>query len=166
MVNCIGNRETLVVNNQMKHQKLETTPEISKRMSNVHLKGGKAETALAKALWAEGVRYRKNYRKLPGSPDIAITKYKIAVFVDGEFWHGYDWENRKGKLKSNREYWIEKIEENIARDKRNDKLLQESGWITIHFWEKEVNKDLERCKTEVLESLKRRKEEVSDADDL
>ena len=94
----------------MKHRKLETTPEVSKRMANVHLKGGKAETALAKALWAEGVRYRKNYRKLPGSPDIAITKYKIAVFVDGEFWHGYDWENRKGKLKSNRDYWIEKIE--------------------------------------------------------
>ena len=62
----------------MKHQKLETTPEVSKRMANVHLKGGKAETALAKALWADGVRYRKNYRKLPGSPDIAITKYKIS----------------------------------------------------------------------------------------
>ena len=60
----------------MKHQKLETTPEVSKRMAKVHLKGGKAETALAKALWAEGVRYRINYRKLPGSPDIAITKYK------------------------------------------------------------------------------------------
>ncbi len=142
----------------MKHQQLETSPEISKRMANVHLKGGKAETALAKALWAEGVRYRKNYRKLPGSPDIAITKYKIAVFVDGEFWHGYDWENRKIKLKSNREYWIEKIEENIARDKRNDMLLEEMGWKTIHFWEKEVNKELDRCKNEVLEEVAIRKE--------
>ena len=102
-------------------------------MANVSLKGGKAETALAKALWAEGVRYRKNYRKLPGSPDIAITKYNIAVFVDGEFWHGFDWENRKTKLKSNRDYWIEKIEENMARDIRNDKLLQEQGWITLPF---------------------------------
>ena len=82
----------------MKHQKLETTSEISKRMSNVSLKGGKAETALAKALWHNNVRYRKNYRKLPGSPDIAITKYKIAVFVDGEFWHGENWEIRKSKL--------------------------------------------------------------------
>ena len=107
----------------MKHQKLKTTPEISKRMANVSLKGGKAESALAKALWANGVRYRKNYKALPGSPDIAITKYKVAVFVDGEFWHGYDWENRKKKLKSNREYWIEKIEENMARDKRNDQKL-------------------------------------------
>lgn len=142
----------------MKHQKLNTTPEVSKRMANVHLKGGKAETALAKALWAEGVRYRRNYRKLPGSPDIAITKYQIAVFVDGEFWHGYDWENRKEKLKSNREYWIEKIEENIARDKRNDKLLEEMGWKTIHFWEKEVNKELNRCKNEVLGEVAIRKE--------
>ena len=144
----------------MKHQKLETTPEVSKRMANVSLKGGKAETALAKALWHEGVRYRKNYRKLPGSPDIAITKYKIAVFVDGEFWHGYDWEGRKNKLKSNREYWIEKIEENITRDKRNDRLLEEMGWLTIHFWEKDVNKQLDVCVKKVLEAVEeqRRKE--------
>ena len=137
----------------MKHQKLETTPEISKRMSNVSLKGGKAETALAKALWHNNVRYRKNYRKLPGSPDIAITKYKIAVFVDGEFWHGENWEIRKSKLKSNREYWIEKIEENMARDKRNDQLL-DMGWTPIHFWEKEVNKDLDKCVTIVLNQIK------------
>lgn len=138
----------------MKHQKLETTPEISKRMSNVSLKGGKAETALAKALWHNNVRYRKNYRKLPGSPDIAITKYKIAVFVDGEFWHGENWEKRKSKLKSNREYWIEKIEENMARDKRNDQLLIDMGWTPIHFWEKEVNKDLDKCVTIVLNQIK------------
>ena len=79
----------------MKHQKLETTESISKRMANVSLKGGKAETDLAKALWHEGIRYRKNYRKIPGSPDIAITKYKIAVFVDGEFWHGENWEENQ-----------------------------------------------------------------------
>ena len=98
----------------MKHPKFNTTPDVSKRMGQVHLKGGKAETTLAKALWHEGYRYRRNYKKLPGSPDIAITKYKVAIFVDGEFWHGQDWENRKAKLKSNREYWIEKIEENRA----------------------------------------------------
>ena len=138
----------------MKHQKLETTSEISKRMSNVSLKGGKAETALAKALWHNNVRYRKNYRKLPGSPDIAITKYKIADFVDGEFWHGENWEIRKSKLKSNREYWIEKIEENMARDKRNDQLLIDMGWTPIHFWEKEVNKDLDKCVTIVLNQIK------------
>ena len=129
----------------MKHQKLETTETISKRMGNVSLKGGKSETALAKALWKEGLRYRKNYKRLPGSPDIAITKYKVAVFVDGEFWHGENWAERKTRLKSNKDYWIEKIEENIARDQRNDELLKELGWTPIHFWEKEVNKSFEEC---------------------
>lgn len=142
----------------MKHQKLETTPEVSKRMANVSLKGGKAETALAKALWHEGVRYRKNYRELPGSPDIAITKHKIAVFVDGEFWHGYDWENRKIRLKTNRDYWIEKIEENMARDRRNDNHLNEMGWITLHFWEKEVKKQLDGCVEEVMKTIEERQE--------
>lgn len=91
----------------MKHQKLSTTPEISKRMANVHLKGGKAEIALAKELWKRGLRYRKNYKKLPGSPDIAILKHHVAVFVDGEFWHGKDWEQKKNSLKSNQDYWRE-----------------------------------------------------------
>ncbi len=137
----------------MKHRKLETTPEISKRMSNVSLKNGKSEQLLAKALWHNGIRYRKNLRGLPGSPDIAITKYKIAIFVDGEFWHGYDWENRKQKLKSNREYWIEKIEENIARDIRNDGLLKEQGWIPIHFWEKQITHDLQKCVDKVVDKI-------------
>ena len=108
----------------MKHPKhYDTDEKTSKRMSNVKLKNGDTETALAKALWHAGYRYRLNYKKLPGSPDIAITKYKIAIFVDGEFWHGYKWEEKKAKLKRNREYWIEKIEENIDRDIRVDKEL-------------------------------------------
>lgn len=146
----------------MKHQKLETTESVSKRMANVSLKGGKAEVSLAKALWREGLRYRKNYRKIPGSPDIAITKYKIAVFVDGEFWHGENWEVRKTKLKSNKEYWIEKIEENIARDKKNDKLLQEMGWTPIHFWSKEVDKDLAKCIHKIIDLIQMRFSESLD----
>ena len=135
----------------MKHRELKTTEAVSKRMANVSLKGGKAETALAKALWSHGLRYRKNYKKLPGSPDIAITKYKVAVFVDGEFWHGENWIERKGKLKSNRDYWIEKIEENMARDNRNDELLRRMGWVPIHFWEKDVKKDLGGCVHKVID---------------
>ena len=138
----------------MKHPKsYDSTPETRKRMSKVKLKGGKAETLLAKALWHQGYRYRKNDKKLPGSPDIAILKHRIAVFVDGEFWHGKDWETRRTRLKRNREYWIEKIEENMARDLRNDQLLAQAGWIPIHFWEKEVMKNLPACVAEIEETI-------------
>lgn len=138
----------------MKHPKsYDSTPETRKRMSKVKLKNGTAEQLLAKRLWHLGYRYRKNDKRLPGSPDIAISKYKIAVFVDGEFWHGKDWETRKQRLKRNREYWIEKIEENMARDKRNDTLLIQQDWIPIHFWEKEVLKDLQKCVTEIEDAI-------------
>lgn len=138
----------------MKHPKsYDSTPEIRKHMSKVRLKNGKAETILAKRLWHEGYRYRKNYKKLPGSPDIALTTYRVAIFVDGEFWHGENWENRKAKLKHNREYWIEKIEENMARDKCVDAQLQEMGWITVHFWEKEVLKNTDNCVAYILSIL-------------
>ena len=137
----------------MKHPKsYDSTPETRKRMSKVKLKGGKAETLLAKALWHQGYRYRKNDKRLPGSPDIAILRYRIAIFVDGEFWHGKDWETRKSRLKRNREYWIEKIEENMARDLRNDQLLTQAGWKPVHFWEKEIMKNLPACVAEVEET--------------
>ena len=129
----------------MKQPVFDTTPETSKRMSHVPHTGGKAETILAKTLWHQGYRYRLNYRKLPGSPDIALTKYKIAVFVDGELWHGYDWENRKPRLQRNRDYWIQKIENNMERDKKTDRKLIEMGWLPIHFWAKEVLKNTDGC---------------------
>lgn len=145
----------------MKHPKsYDSTPEIRKRMSKVRLKNGKAETILAKRLWHEGYRYRRNYKKLPGSPDIALTTYRIAVFVDGEFWHGENWEERKAKLKHNREYWIEKIEENMARDKRVDDQLQEMGWTTVHFWEKQVLKRTDECLQAVLKLLEKKKDQA------
>lgn len=138
----------------MKHPKsYDSTPETRKRMSKVKLKNGTAETRLAKQLWHSDFRYRKNYKKLPGSPDIAILRYNIAVFVDGEFWHGKDWTVRKECLQRNREYWIEKIEENIARDKRVDNELQTMGWTPIHFWAKDVEKDTDKCIGEILELI-------------
>lgn len=138
----------------MKHPKnYDSTPEIRKRMSKVRLKNGKAETILAKKIWHKGYRYRRNYKKLPGSPDVAILKYKIAIFVDGEFWHGENWKERKAKLKHNRDYWIEKIEENMARDKRVDCQLRELGWTPIHFWEKQVLKKADECVNIVLGTI-------------
>ena len=132
----------------MKHpKKYDTTPEISRRMSNVHLKGGYAETVLAKALWHKGIRYRKNHKKLPGSPDIAITKYKIAIFCDSEFFHGKDWDILKPRLEKgkNPDYWVKKIERNKQRDIEKDQALQYLGWTVIHFWGKDILKNPEEC---------------------
>ena len=133
----------------MKHQKLETTPEVSKRMRALSHKKSKVESVLAKALWHRGYHYRLNYKGLPGTPDIALTKYRIAIFVDGEFWHGKDFEERKDKLKSHKEYWIEKIEENMKRDIRNDNLLRQMDWTPIHFWSKDVEKYTDYCIDEI-----------------
>ena len=135
----------------MKHPKhYDTDVATQKRMAKVKLKRGDAERILAKELWKEGFRYRLNDKRLPGSPDIAILKYEIAVFIDGEFWHGQDWEKRKNNLKSNREYWIEKIEENIARDERVVKQLKNMGWKTVRFWEKDVLKKMDECVYSIL----------------
>ena len=98
------------------------TPEQrSLTMSHIRSKDTKIERILRNALWHKGYRYRKNYKQLPGSPDIAITKYKIAIFCDSEFFHGYNWEIKKQKLGQNKEYWIKKIERNMARDRESDR---------------------------------------------
>ena len=134
----------------MKHQQLKTSPEISKRMSHVKTKRNSAEIMIAKSLWHRGYRYRLNYKTLPGSPDIALTKYRIAIFIDGEFWHGKDFDQRKTKLKNNKDYWIEKIQENIDRDLKNDKLLRQMEWYPIHFWSNDVIKYCNQCVEEVI----------------
>ena len=132
----------------MKHPKnYDTTPEISKRMSKIGLKRNKPESLLAKALWHKGFRYRLNYKELYGSPDIVLTKYKIAIFVDGEFWHGKDF--TFNKTKKNQAYWNEKIQENIDRDFRNDNLLRQDGWFPLHFWSKDVMSDVSSCIEEI-----------------
>ena len=138
----------------MKHPvSYDATPETRERMSKVRLKNGQAETVLAKQLWHLGYHYRKNDKRLPGSPDIAVLKYHIAIFVDGEFWHGKDWDTRRERLKRNREYWIEKIEENMARDKRVDQRLLELGWQPLHFWEKDVLKNTDACVEAVIKNI-------------
>lgn len=138
----------------MKHPKYyETDAATSRRMSNVKLKKGKAETLLAKQLWNKGYRYRLNYKKLPGSPDIVLTKFKIAIFVDGEFWHGYNWNEKKIKAEKEQRILVEKIEENIERDKRVDQELKMMEWIPIHFWTKEIDKNLDECLTVIDEVI-------------
>lgn len=131
-----------------------TTPERSKIMGKIRGKNTKPELAFRKALWASGYRYRIDYKKLIGKPDIALKKYKTVIFIDGEFWHGFNWEERKGKIKTNREFWIPKIERNIQRDNEVNTELKRFGYTVFRFWQKEVDQDLESCLKKVLDSLK------------
>ncbi|WP_043923598.1 very short patch repair endonuclease [Leadbettera azotonutricia] len=122
-------------------------------MSRIKNKDTDIELLFRKALWHEGIRYRKNYPALPGKPDIAITRYKIAIFCDGEFWHGKNWQKQKSKIKNNKEYWIPKIENNMARDNKKEQELFRLGWIVLHFWGEEIKKDTAACVWEVKEHI-------------
>ena len=124
------------------------TPEQRRKsMRGNRSKDTSIEVLLRKALWHKGYRYRKNYKKLPGSPDIALTKQKIAIFCDGEFFHGKDWEDKKQRLQkgTNPDFWISKIERNMQRDRENDQKLNVLGWTVIHFWGEEIIKNLDGC---------------------
>ena len=118
-----------------------------KNMQHIKSKDTKIEVILRKALWKKGYRYRKNYTKLPGNPDIALTKYKIAIFCDGEFFHGKDWEVLKPRLEksNNSEFWISKISRNRERDDEINKKLLYQGWTVIRFWGKDIQKRLDDC---------------------
>jgi DNA mismatch endonuclease (patch repair protein) len=111
------------------------------------------EIILRKALWHEGIRYRKNYKALPGKPDIVLTKYKIAIFCDGEFWHGKDLMINKRIPKKNQDFWINKIERNIKRDSEIDTKLFRQGWLVLRFWGDEIMKSLSSCVWEVKEHI-------------
>ena len=105
----------------------------------------KPELALRKSSWAVGLRYRKNVRRLPGNPDIVIRKASLVIFVDGEFWHGYKWKQKKPRIKANRDYSVKKSKGNIPRDRRNRRELARMGYTVLRFWEHEVKSDLDRC---------------------
>ena len=135
------------------------TPEQRRRnMQAVKNKDSKIEVMLRKALYHKGYRYRKNCRKVFGNPDIVFTKEKIAVFCDSEFWHGYDWENRKKDFKSHQDFWIPKIERNMERDKEVTAHLQAEDYIVLRYWGKRIKKDLDMIINEIeREILARRK---------
>ena len=118
-----------------------------RNMSNIKNKDTSIELKLRKALWEKGYRYRKNYNKLPGKPDIVLTKYRIVIFCDSEFFHGKDWEKLKLQLEKgkNSEFWINKISKNIERDEKIEKELNFMGWTVLRFWGKDINKNVDEC---------------------
>lgn len=108
-------------------------------------KNSSIELALRRALWSAGYRYRTNYTKLPGRPDIVFLKAKIAVFCDGDFWHGKDWEYRQHDFRANKQFWVEKIERTMQRDKEKTSQLEALGWLVLRFWESDINKRMDQC---------------------
>jgi DNA mismatch endonuclease, patch repair protein len=130
-----------------------TTPQRSFNMSQIKGKNTKPELLFRKALWHAGVRYRNNKQKLPGKPDISLIKYKLVIFIDGSFWHGHDWENRKSAIKSNRDFWIPKIERNMQRDREINQYYYSKGWTVLRFWDFEVKQELGSCVKRVVDVL-------------
>lgn len=124
-----------------------TKEQRTKNMKHIRSKDTEIEVILRKSLWNKGYRYRKNYDKLPGNPDIVITKYKIAIFCDGEFFHGKDWEVLKPRLENsnNSDFWISKISRNRERDDEINKKLLFEGWTVIRFWGGDIKKHPEEC---------------------
>lgn len=114
----------------------------SYNMSRIKGKQTSIEVALSKALWHRGLRLRKNQRGIYGHPDLSNKRLKVAIFTDGDFWHGFDWEERRDSIKSNRSYWIPKIEKNMDKDTEVNRELLAKGWLVIRVWEHEIKKDI------------------------
>jgi len=131
-----------------------TTEDRSNRMSKIRGRDTKPELMFRKALFNCGVRYRINVKTLPGKPDIANISKGFVIFIDGDFWHGFNWEEKRDKIKSNRDFWIPKIERNMQRDKESQRKLENMGFKVFRFWEHDVKKNLEGCINQVLDYLK------------
>lgn len=119
--------------------------QISYNMKQVKNKDSKIEIILRKELWSRGLRYQKNVTTIFGKPDLVFKTKKIAVFCDSEFWHGYNWEERKKDFKSHQEFWIPKIERNIQRDIEVKEELHKQGWTVLRFWGKDIKNKTVQC---------------------
>ena len=130
-----------------------------KNMQHIRSQNTKAEIILRKALWRHGIRYRKNYKGLPGAPDIAITKYRIAVFVDGDFWHARGHEVNPGEqIQTNVSFWSKKLKRNLERDKEVNQALLEMGWLVLRYWDSDVKHDCGACVKDIMQYLPHSKE--------
>ena len=127
-----------------------------KNMQAVKSKNSSIEIMLRKELWSRGLRYRKNYAKIIGKPDIVKNKKKVAVFCDSEFWHGYDWEHKKEEIKSNRNFWYPKIERNMQRDIEVTQALIDDGWVVLRFWGNQIKKQLSDCADQIEKAVNSR----------
>lgn len=134
--------------------RFKTSAQRSSLMRRIKSDKTSPEILLQRFLRKEKIKFKKNYRKLLGIPDVALIDKKIVIFVDGEFWHGYHWREKKKKLKANRAYWIPKIERNIARDRQNNQKLKKAGWKVVRLWQQEIIKDLPKCLKKIENTMK------------
>lgn len=128
-----------------------------KNMQAIKSRRTRIEEILAKALWKEGLRYRRNNKKVFGKPDFTFGKYKIAIFCDSEFFHGKDWGNQKKRIKTNVEFWHNKIENNIRRDLKVKEVLESEGWLVLRFWGETIKKETEYCVNRIKNEIEKRK---------
>ncbi len=140
--------------------RLQPRAEVSYRMSRIRSKDTGIEVALRQALTQKGLRYRKNYRAISGSPDVVFVARKVAVFCDSSFWHGRDWRQLRKRLRSNRQFWINKIKGNMARDRRINRELSRAGWTVLRFWEEEIREQQRLCVAKVIKALRKRELEA------
>src|SRR5690606_23206810 len=134
-----------------------TSKQRSHIMSRIRGKNFKPEMILGRALWAKNIRFRLHDKSLPGSPDIVIKKYKLAIFVDGEFWHGFEWKKRRDQIKSNRLFWIPKIERNMQKDELANRALRNMGYTVFRFWSQDILKNLPKVINQIELFLETRK---------
>ena len=139
----------------------KTKEQISYNMQQVKNKNSKIEVLLRKELWERGLRYRKNVNRIYGKPDIVFIGKKVAVFCDSEFWHGYNWEERKKDFKSHQEFWIPKIERNMQRDKEVTERLQSEGWTVLRFWGNDIKKNVSGCADIIEAQIRASQEETA-----
>lgn len=127
------------------------TPEQRRRaMSRVRQKDTDLEIVVRSSLHKQGYRFRKHVKSLPGKPDIVFPRVKVAVFVDGDFWHGYRLSRWEHKLS---DFWQKKIARNRERDQKNFRRLRRMGWCVIRIWKHEINEDLEWCLTRIISAV-------------
>lgn len=136
----------------------KTPEQISFNMRQVHSKDSAIEQMLRKELRLRGIHYRKNSISVLGKPDIVFKGLKVAVFCDSEFWHGYNWEERKKDFKSHQEFWIPKIERNMERDKQVTEELQAQGWKVVRLWGNDIKHNVVQCADIIAEVLKIRRD--------
>jgi DNA mismatch endonuclease (patch repair protein) len=135
------------------------SPEASRAARGASRKqDSKCEVVLRRLLWRKGCRFLKNVQTLPGKPDIVFPRARLAVFCDGDFWHGRDWQNRRARLQRghNASYWVAKIRRNRDRDWLNMHRLLEDGWTVLRFWEKDILSSPEAIAHSIVEILDER----------